>query len=60
MNESAIAPLNRVELGLTGMTCAACVIGPEFGIDLLGGLTKIPLDTTAVRRGPAVTNCQPA
>src|SRR5437773_1097666 len=58
MNESAIAPSNRIELGLTGMTCAACAARIEKSLNRVPGVkaaVNFATETANVGYDPAVT-----
>ena len=59
MNQSAIAPYSRVELGLTGMTCAACAARIEKSLNRVPGVraaVNFATETANVGYDPAVAS----
>ena len=59
MNQSAIAPTSRVELGLTGMTCAACAARIEKTLNRVPGVkaaVNFATETANVGYDPAIAS----
>jgi len=59
VNQSAIAPYSRVELGLTGMTCAACAARIEKSLNRVPGVraaVNFATETANVGYDPAVAS----